>query len=108
MALQLELDVFHDGPFTKVVIMGELDACTAPELHSVLASLAASGVPAVVLDLTALDFADSSGLEPVVQLREEFHDLVLYGPSRPIRHLLDVLGLAFSTTPGVVEKSAVA
>ena len=108
MAVPLGLEVFYEGGLTTVVVRGELDAATAPDLDSLLASLAAAGAREVVLDLAEVAFADSYGLEPVLRRRERFADLVLARPTRPVRHLLAVLNLVFSTTPGVVEKAAVA
>lgn len=105
MAEPLGLDVSHDGMQTTVVVSGELDASTAPALDSVLALLAETGTGHVVLDLVGLDFADSYGLEPVLRRRDRFAGFVIYGPTRPVRHLLSVLNLAFSP---VVETAAVA
>ena len=106
--MPLGLDVCHEGGHTLVVVRGELDASTASDLDVLLASLADSGAVAVVLDLAEVGFADSYGLEPVLRRRDRFAELVLYRPTRPVRHLLSLLNLAFSTTPGVVEKAAVA
>lgn len=42
-----------------VVLLGELDMDSAPDLQHVLEELIAGGPPEIVLDLSSLDFMDS-------------------------------------------------
>ena len=97
MALQLGLDVSHAGGVVMVVVRGELDAATAPDLERLLHLLLASGSTEVALDLGDLAFIDSHGLAAMAALQERFEavggGVLLYRPSRLARHLLDTMGL---------------
>jgi anti-sigma B factor antagonist len=55
-------DVTRQGDETVVALAGELDMSSAPEFAVCLDRLRASCVATVVVDLTALEFCDSSGL----------------------------------------------
>ena len=93
----LELTV-DGGPTTTVVLAGELDPATAPNLRDAVGDLVADpDVERVVLDLSGLTFLDSSGLRVFVTAREELRErgaeLVLRGPSANTQRLLDITGL---------------
>ncbi len=85
-----------DGVAT-VFVRGEVDVYTAPVLRERLYAVVSSGVPNVVLDLSAMTFIDSTGLGVVVgtlkRLREAGGDLVLRSPSRSTRKVLEITGL---------------
>jgi anti-anti-sigma factor len=56
-----------EGDVCVVALRGELDLAGAPALESELARvIRGSGPQAIVLDLSGLDFMDSSGLRAVV------------------------------------------
>jgi anti-sigma B factor antagonist len=78
-----------------LVITGEIDISTAPQLREHLQQLDAHEV---VVDLTAMTFIDSTGLGVLVgavkRLHESGGDLVLRHPSRSTRKVLDISGLA--------------
>jgi anti-sigma B factor antagonist len=81
---------------THLVVRGELDAHTATVLAPHLDPLpGASGD--ITLDLSALDFVDSSGLRLIVaahqQAAEAGRRLVLTSPSKAVIRLLEVAGL---------------
>jgi anti-sigma B factor antagonist len=66
MAL-LELTAEQDhGGTVRVVLTGELDISSAPQLDDELAKVEAAAPPVIVLDLRALEFMDSTGLRTVV------------------------------------------
>ena len=86
------------GPTTTIVLAGDLDPATAPQLEAaVTAAAAADGVDQVVLDLGGLSFVDSSGLRVFVLAREDLtsrgRGLQLRNPSPNTRRLLDITGL---------------
>jgi len=57
-----------------VVLLGELDMDSAPDLQHVLEELIAGGPPEIVLDLSNLDFMDSSGLAVLISCRQRLHE----------------------------------
>jgi anti-anti-sigma factor len=60
------VNVTTDGLRTIVALHGEIDMSVAPQLRVDLESLVADGHLHLVLDLTALDFIDSSGLSAFI------------------------------------------
>jgi anti-sigma B factor antagonist len=60
--MPLELDAQSDGRTTVVRVGGEVDLATAPDLLELLDTLTGS----VVVDLSGVEFLDSSGLSALV------------------------------------------
>lgn len=88
---RLELSVDVDG---ALVLGGEIDSYTAPELAERLAD-----DPAIdVIDLAAVTFIDSSGLRVLVQAHqaraEAGETLTLRSPSAAVQRLFEISGLA--------------
>ena len=87
-----------DGTAATVVVRGELDVYTAPQLRARLHDLVDAGISTVTLDLADLAFIDSSGLGVIVgtlkRLRERDGNLVLRSPSRATAKVLDITGLS--------------
>lgn len=52
---------------TVVVVSGELDVFTAPDFETALQELISAGDSSLVLDLTGVDFLDSTGLGVMVK-----------------------------------------
>jgi anti-sigma B factor antagonist len=50
-----------------VDVAGEVDVHTAPELDAVISSLIAEGNPRVIVDLSSVEFLDSTGLGVLVK-----------------------------------------
>lgn len=76
---------------------GELDLATRDELHATLMAAFETGAPTVVLDLSQLDFMDSSGLKLInlaVGIAAECNRgfFLVPGP-RHIQRLFEVTGL---------------
>lgn len=61
------VEVLRAEDAARVVLRGELDLATAPQLESILDALAAEPVPAVLVDLRELRFMDSTGLRLLIQ-----------------------------------------
>jgi len=85
------------GDDGSVVVGGELDAYTAPALDKALDEFG-DDTPAVVLDLSAVTFIDSSALQVLVTHHQRLVGvegrLELRRPSDVVVRLLDVSGLA--------------
>jgi anti-sigma B factor antagonist len=86
--------VTHVEGQVVVHVSGELDMATAPELSECLDRLAASSVPAVVVDLSRLTFCDSSGLGVLVTFAHRVEELgtrlVLRSPTPTVRRVFEL------------------
>lgn len=87
------LDIRFD-PDGALVLSGEIDAHTVPELAERLTGDA----PVEVVDLSAITFIDSTGLRTLLQAeqarREGGARFLLRGPSAPVQRLLEISGLS--------------
>jgi anti-sigma B factor antagonist len=80
-----------------VVVRGDVDMATAPQLRSLLDELVDAGVTTIVLDCRALEFLDSSGIGVLVAARKRLGDqgqLVIDSPPAHVRKVLDITGVA--------------
>jgi anti-sigma B factor antagonist len=73
----------------RVVLSGELDMATAPELLRELATLDSA---AFTIDLSGLTFIDSSGIAALVRLRRDHRTVRIDGVSDPVRNVLKLSG----------------
>ena len=94
----LNIDIQRDGRTTVLRLTGELDLATADMLRRhVLLALGRHDPDRLLLDLTGLDFTDSSGLAVMVWAHRLLTDrggqLRLYGPQPSIRRVLHITGL---------------
>ena len=84
-------------PRTIIVLEGELDLASTPQLLAVVRGVMAAGSAAIVLDLSELSFIDSTGLSGVASLADEARSsgarLELRSPSELTAQVLDVTGL---------------
>lgn len=80
-----------------VSIEGEVDLYTAPRLREHLDDAVDRGAERVVVDLTKMDFIDSTGLGVLVgaqkRLREAGGEMTLRNPSRSTHKILEIAGL---------------
>ncbi len=88
---RLDLSLDGDG---ALVLHGEVDSYTAPELAERLAA----DPPVEVVDVAGVTFIDSSGLRAIVEAHraraEVGSRLVLRAPSAAVQRLLEISGLA--------------
>ncbi len=66
MVVDLEIEQLDNGNSVVVVAKGEIDVYTAPRLRDRLTELIDSGVTQIEVDLSAIDFLDSTGLGVLV------------------------------------------
>ena len=96
---QITLTVRTDGPRSVIVVGGEVDMLTSPQLRAtVLDQLGdAAGVQLVVLDLDAVTFLGTSGLAVLIEVREAAHmagvELRLACTARRVLRPLTIAGL---------------
>ena len=78
-------------------IEGEVDVYTSPELKQHLVSLVESGVKRVIVNLSKVEYLDSTGLGVLIgglkRLREGDGNLVLVGPGMRILRIFEITGL---------------
>jgi anti-sigma B factor antagonist len=90
--------VTRSGAEAVVGLTGELDLASAPHLRDCLATLAEEGVTQIVLDLTDLDFVDSTGLSVLVmdfqRTRAEGGWTRIRNPTPSVTRVLEITGLA--------------
>lgn len=86
----IKVDVAHVGELAVTTIRGELDIGSADELSAALDKVEAERN--VVVDLSAVDFMDSSGLAVIlrdsIRRRDAGATLQIRRPSTPVQRLL--------------------
>lgn len=98
--------VNHVDETASVVVRGELDMYTAPQLRQELVGLVAQGARQVTVDLEAVGFVDSTALGVLVgglkRLRQLEGDLMLRSASPRTLKVLEITGLTkvFTVTTG--------
>lgn len=94
---EFAVDVSTIDGTTVVSVRGEVDLYTAPKLREQLDGAVQGDQPRVVVDLTQLDFIDSTGLGVLVgalkQVRAAGGDMTLRNPSRSTHKILEIAGL---------------
>jgi anti-anti-sigma factor len=80
---------------TVVIASGELDLATTGELRSCLTELRGDDHP-IRLDMTDVEFMDSSGLHTLIRATEDFAadgSRFMIVPSEPVRRILQLVDL---------------
>lgn len=96
-ALTVDIKPEHDGDAMVYRLKGSLDFETAPSLRAALIEAADEGKHDIVVDLTHLEFLDSSGLGALIgahkrALEHEGRVRLIISPG-PIERLLTITGL---------------
>jgi anti-anti-sigma factor len=97
-----------------VVASGELDLAAAPRLATVLSMATAGTEPSVVLDLTEVDFIDSTALGAIMHASTEAEatgkSMLVVALDGPVRRLLEITNLTgrFRVYPSREEALAAA
>ncbi len=83
--------------WTVIAASGDLDLATAPDLRSRVVAAVGAGARHIVLDLTAVEFVDSTGLGVIIgalkRLRAHDGELRLAGVNRRVVRVLEVTDL---------------
>ena len=78
-------------------IVGEVDVYTSPQLKHDLVQMAESGVKQVVVNLSQVEYLDSTGLGVLIgglkRMREAGGNLSLVGPGMRIQRIFEITGL---------------
>lgn len=95
--MELNVSSASQGGHAVVTVDGELDLYTAPRLQAVLASLLRERVDRVVVDLSGIEFCDSTGMNVLLsamkRIREQGGTLELAAPRPAVRRILQITGL---------------
>jgi anti-sigma B factor antagonist len=99
----------HDQAGVRVIaVTGELDIATAPDLCARLDANRGRGQPRMLVDLTAVDFCDSTGLRALLGAASEVRAhggrfAIVCAAAGAVARLLDVVGasewMAIHTDP---------
>ena len=97
MSAPFKGEVENDGHLHTVQVVGELDQGTAPQLRSVLSEAFERG-GSVLVDLTACEFIDSTGLSLMVEAKRTLDDdggraFAVCCPHRDVRRMLELTGI---------------
>jgi anti-anti-sigma factor len=91
METNLTVDLRDQQDATVLIVSGELDMASSPQLVAALERLDPGGRP-VILDLSSLEFIDVTGLRVLLEARERAREdgvaLKLVNVSRGVRKLL--------------------
>ncbi|MEU2655081.1 STAS domain-containing protein [Streptomyces sp. NPDC007325] len=104
----------RDDRTAVLTVAGELDMETAGRLQERLSDQFGEGRRRLVLDLSDLDFMDSSGLNVLIRAvnraREDGGDLYLAAPTPAVRRILEITGVTTTIPPfgGVADALAAA
>jgi anti-sigma B factor antagonist len=112
MPTTLSTSAEHRDGIETLLVSGEIDLSTAPRLGRAIEAAAVAGVP-LVLDLTGVDFIDSTGARVLAvaerSMAEQGSDLLIV-PSEFVARVFEIAGLeeAFHVYAGLAEADAAA
>jgi anti-sigma B factor antagonist len=93
----LGLAVSTDASRTVVTVTGEIDLATQGQLRTTLNDLVVAGHVDLVLDLSGVDFVDSTGLGALIGTRRRVHafhgSLALVIPNEAVMKVFTITGL---------------
>lgn len=105
--VELNVSTSSQGGHAVVTATGELDLYTAPRLQTALAGLLRDQVDRIVVDLSGVEFCDSTGMNVLLaamkRLKEQGGTLELAAPRPAVKRILQVTGLdtVFTVTDAV-------
>jgi anti-sigma B factor antagonist len=88
---QLQVRLDREDSLLRVVVSGELDIATVPDLERHVE--AAGSAPALELDLSGVTFIDSSGLRLLIEAHRALGERLRILPSPACERLFDVAGV---------------
>ncbi len=95
--LRLETELRHQDTLPVLAVRGEIDVYTAPVFKQAVQSLLAEGHTQLIIDMTGVNFMDSSGfaalLEATKRLRPQGGELHLAGVNRTVGRMLHLTRL---------------
>jgi anti-sigma B factor antagonist len=113
MTALARVTVEDHGEIPVVAIEGEIDASNAIELRRAIGAAAPNRVSALVVDLTAVDYVDSAGINLLFALGAELRDRqqrlhIAVDDASPVARMLEISGLAAVERTDPTRAAAVA
>jgi anti-anti-sigma factor len=95
---ELNINTSREGRTTTVAIAGEIDLSTVGDLRAAVNAAAAERCDLLLLDLTGVDFIDSTGLGGLLELRSTLRSrgvmLEIVAGDGPVRQAVQITGLS--------------
>ena len=95
---ELSIRTLRDGSTATVSAAGEIDLSTVDELRSAVTDAASDGTEKLRLDLTGIEFIDSTGLGGLLELRATLRSrnvtLEIDAREGPVRQAMEITGLS--------------
>ena len=89
------IDGGRDDSGARVVnLVGEIDIANADALGEKLDQLIGAGADRLVVDLSALDFMDSSGIAMLLRAAGRVDSMSVRNPTDAVRRIIECTGLA--------------
>lgn len=108
----MQLRETADGGLAVIILEGEIDLHQSPLLRAALQGHVRSATPALVLDLSAVTYVDSSGLATIVEYLRSAHQfggrIALAGLGARVRTIFDLVrfGELLPIVPTLAEARA--
>lgn len=95
--MDLNVSTRQQDDHVVVATAGEIDLHTAPRLEADLTELMQDGPPRLIVDLSGVEFCDSTGVNVLLAAMRRAHDeggsLSLVSPQAAVRKVLGITGL---------------
>jgi anti-sigma B factor antagonist len=95
---ELSIRILRDGSTATVAAAGEIDLSTVDELRSAVTGAADDETDKLRLDLTGIEFIDSTGLGGLLELRSTLRSrnvtLEIDAGEGPVRQAMEITGLS--------------
>lgn len=95
---ELSIRTVREGRTATVAAAGEIDLSTVDELRSAVTGAADDGTDKLRLDLTEVEFIDSTGLGGLLELRSTLRSrnvtLEIDAGDGPVRQAMEITGLS--------------
>jgi anti-sigma B factor antagonist len=107
------VEVARKGETSVISVSGELDLASSPALEQELERVAASEASMVIVDLSELEFMDSTGLSVLVRAHQRSEEkgqrFGLINSSQQVQRLLSLTGVAdrltLAETPELLDEA---
>jgi anti-sigma B factor antagonist len=90
----ITVKTWAEGGTPVVSLSGELDLTNAGRVQSVIGDMIAAGTERLIVEMSELEFMDSSGLALLASVARKVPEIELRGPSPIVRRLIELTGLA--------------
>jgi anti-sigma B factor antagonist len=94
----LGIEVRVEGESTVLALEGELDIASSPDLTDAVSKLAAEEVDRLVIDMTAVEFIDSTGIRALIETyqawgKDQDRFQILPSPAPAVTRVLALTGI---------------